>query len=321
MAAGHGPAPASVQPAVAAPCTPSTAPRPVPRVVPTISTPHPSKEPPPLLTAGRVAHQTGLIPKAVRLYEAHGLIDPPARTASGCGSPGAGTDSQRARPSSTPGVVATPPARPWPNSSTSTSRRQNAVSPNPSYSAPFSKTPATGAAMGHRTLACLGELCPVWKRATRGHPESRYRPIRSRLRSSLRRDALGRRGHRTRLRTPASSRPTTHRPDLVRRRRSPGPHPVKNRRPRIAYYHPALPAPGRAQDHFRWRGTLGAPERAARPALPAEPDHRHALAPVKGTGPQLVPKHDQGPVSESPETGPDPRLSRVGTTGFEPATP
>jgi len=36
-----------------------------------------------MLTIGRVAQQTGLTPKAVRLYETHGLIAPPARTASG----------------------------------------------------------------------------------------------------------------------------------------------------------------------------------------------------------------------------------------------
>nr|WSU77632.1 hypothetical protein OG499_33810 [Streptomyces anulatus] len=38
-------------------------------------------------------------------------------------------------------------------------------------------------------------------------------------------------------------------------------------------------------------------------------------------GPQLVPKNDQGPVSDCSETGPDLRLPPVGTTGFEPATP
>ncbi|MGW7610840.1 winged helix-turn-helix transcriptional regulator [Streptomyces sp. NPDC054766] len=43
--------------------------------------------------------------------------------------------------------------------------------------------------------------------------------------------------------------------------------------------------------------------------------------PSQGTGPQLVPKNDQGPVSDTSETGPDLRLSPVGTTGFEPATP
>ncbi|AVH60815.1 MULTISPECIES: heavy metal-responsive transcriptional regulator [Streptomyces] len=36
-----------------------------------------------MLTVGRVAAQTGLSPKAVRLYEANGLIDPPERTAAG----------------------------------------------------------------------------------------------------------------------------------------------------------------------------------------------------------------------------------------------
>ncbi|GLW46382.1 hypothetical protein Stsp02_20440 [Streptomyces sp. NBRC 14336] len=36
-----------------------------------------------MLTIGRVAQQTGLTPKALRLYEAHGLIAPPARTAAG----------------------------------------------------------------------------------------------------------------------------------------------------------------------------------------------------------------------------------------------
>ncbi|MDI3422277.1 heavy metal-responsive transcriptional regulator [Streptomyces luteolus] len=36
-----------------------------------------------MLTVGRIAARTGLSPKAVRLYEANGLIDPPERTASG----------------------------------------------------------------------------------------------------------------------------------------------------------------------------------------------------------------------------------------------
>lgn len=36
-----------------------------------------------MLTVGRIAAQTGLSPKAVRLYEANGLIDPPERTSSG----------------------------------------------------------------------------------------------------------------------------------------------------------------------------------------------------------------------------------------------
>ncbi|MCX5193103.1 site-specific integrase [Streptomyces sp. NBC_00249] len=35
----------------------------------------------------------------------------------------------------------------------------------------------------------------------------------------------------------------------------------------------------------------------------------------------LVPKNDQGAVLDCSKTAPDPRLSRVGTTGFEPATP
>ncbi|MET7714467.1 heavy metal-responsive transcriptional regulator [Streptomyces sp. NPDC005407] len=36
-----------------------------------------------MLTVGRIAAQAGLTPKAVRLYEAGGLIDPPERTAAG----------------------------------------------------------------------------------------------------------------------------------------------------------------------------------------------------------------------------------------------
>ncbi|MGP3923916.1 heavy metal-responsive transcriptional regulator [Streptomyces sp. 8N616] len=36
-----------------------------------------------MLTVGRIAAQTGLSPKAVRLYEANGLIAPPERTAAG----------------------------------------------------------------------------------------------------------------------------------------------------------------------------------------------------------------------------------------------
>jgi MerR family copper efflux transcriptional regulator len=35
------------------------------------------------LTIGEVAKQTGLSPKAIRLYEAHGLIPPPERTQAG----------------------------------------------------------------------------------------------------------------------------------------------------------------------------------------------------------------------------------------------
>ncbi|MFF9633271.1 hypothetical protein ACF1D2_01595 [Streptomyces bacillaris] len=37
--------------------------------------------------------------------------------------------------------------------------------------------------------------------------------------------------------------------------------------------------------------------------------------------PNPVPENDQEPVSDCSETGPDLRLSPVGTTGFEPATP
>ncbi|MCX4768270.1 hypothetical protein OG322_02335 [Streptomyces sp. NBC_01260] len=47
----------------------------------------------------------------------------------------------------------------------------------------------------------------------------------------------------------------------------------------------------------------------------------HPLTQVKDTGPHLVPRNDQGPVSNFSDTGPDLRLFRVGTTGFEPATP
>jgi DNA-binding transcriptional MerR regulator len=36
-----------------------------------------------MLTIGRVAEQTGLSPKAIRLYETGGLIDPPERTPAG----------------------------------------------------------------------------------------------------------------------------------------------------------------------------------------------------------------------------------------------
>ncbi|MFJ8934345.1 hypothetical protein ACIRL0_01310 [Streptomyces sp. NPDC102365] len=62
-------------------------------------------------------------------------------------------------------------------------------------------------------------------------------------------------------------------------------------------------------------------QRAPRTALAAEPDRDDPLTSVKGAGPQPVPKNDQGPVSDLSETGPDLRLSPVGTTGFEPATP
>ncbi|MEU8953137.1 hypothetical protein AB0C93_02405 [Streptomyces sp. NPDC048518] len=44
-----------------------------------------------------------------------------------------------------------------------------------------------------------------------------------------RRNPLGRRRNRSRLRTPAPPRPTAHRPDMVRRRRSPDPHPATHR--------------------------------------------------------------------------------------------
>ncbi|MFD5293633.1 hypothetical protein ACFWJU_00360 [Streptomyces mutabilis] len=36
---------------------------------------------------------------------------------------------------------------------------------------------------------------------------------------------------------------------------------------------------------------------------------------------KLVIENNQGPVSDGSKTGPDLRLSPVGTTGFEPATP
>ncbi|MCL8012167.1 hypothetical protein M1L21_13490 [Streptomyces sp. AS02] len=76
-------------------------------------------------------------------------------------------------------------------------------------------------------------------------------------------------------------------------------------RPRVTDHHPALPAPGRTRDPGRRGGALRAPQRAARTSLAAEPDRRDPLTPVKGAGPQLVPKNDQGPVSDASETGPD----------------
>ncbi|WP_425264133.1 site-specific integrase [Streptomyces caeruleatus] len=140
-------------------------------------------------------------------------------------------------------------------------------------------------------------------------------------RRPTRRHTLGRRGHQPRLRAPTPPRPPAHRTDLVRRRRSPGTRPATHRRPRLPDHHPALPAPGRTQDHGRRGGALRTPQRAPRTTLAAEPDRRDPLTWVKGAGPQLVPRNDQGPVSDTSETGPDLRLSPVGTTGFEPATP
>ncbi|MDX3520799.1 hypothetical protein [Streptomyces scabiei] len=68
-------------------------------------------------------------------------------------------------------------------------------------------------------------------------------------------------------------------------------------------------------------GTTWSPRSAPRTTLTAAPDRHDPLTPVKHAGPQLVPKNDQGPISDVSETGPDLRLSPVGTTGFEPATP
>ncbi|WP_322619845.1 site-specific integrase [Streptomyces acidicola] len=81
------------------------------------------------------------------------------------------------------------------------------------------------------------------------------------------------------------------------------------------YLHPDV------QDHGRRGRALRTPQRAARAALAAEPHRCDRLTPVKDAGPQPVPKNDQGPVSDASETGPELRLSPVGTTGFEPATP
>ncbi len=112
-----------------------------------------------------------------------------------------------------------------------------------------------------------------------------------------------------------------HWTDLVRRRRSPSTRPPQDRRPRVTDHHPALPAARRTQDHGRRGGALRTPQRGARTALAAEPYRRDPLTSVKGADPQLVPKNEQGPVSDGSETGPDLRLRKVGTTGFEPATP
>ncbi|CAK7279374.1 hypothetical protein SGPA1_10152 [Streptomyces misionensis JCM 4497] len=93
------------------------------------------------------------------------------------------------------------------------------------------------------------------------------------------------------------------------------------RYPKLPDHDPAIPAPRRTQDHGSRGGALRTPRRAPRTPLAAAPDRRDPLTPVKGAGPRLVPKNDQGPVSDASETGPDLRLSPVGTTGFEPATP
>ncbi|WP_245172984.1 tyrosine-type recombinase/integrase [Streptomyces achromogenes] len=71
----------------------------------------------------------------------------------------------------------------------------------------------------------------------------------------------------------------------------------------------------------RRRSTLRIPRPGPRPHSPPSPiglpgRHRGGSA-----GPQPVPKNDQRPASDSSEAGPDLRLSQVGTTGFEPATP
>nr|WP_232543903.1 tyrosine-type recombinase/integrase [Streptomyces buecherae] len=97
--------------------------------------------------------------------------------------------------------------------------------------------------------------------------------------------------------------------------------PPQHRRPRITDHHPALPAPGRTQAHGRRGSALRTLQRAPRTTPADKPSHQGSLTSVKDAGPQLVPRNGQGPVSEDSKTGPDLRLSRVGTTGFEPATP
>ncbi|WP_329030094.1 tyrosine-type recombinase/integrase [Streptomyces sp. NBC_01423] len=65
-------------------------------------------------------------------------------------------------------------------------------------------------------------------------------------------------------------------------------------------------------------GALRAPRSLSGPIVMTRRPVKDAGPPV---GPQLVPKNDQGPVSDGSETGPESRLRKVGTTGFEPATP
>ncbi|MGW7279636.1 hypothetical protein ACWGIV_15275, partial [Streptomyces sp. NPDC054844] len=51
-------------------------------------------------------------------------------------------------------------------------------------------------------------------------------------------------------------------------------------------------------EHLRRHG-LRTPERVPRTTLTAEPDRRDPLTSVKGAGPHLVRKNDQGPVSDA----------------------
>ncbi len=82
-------------------------------------------------------------------------------------------------------------------------------------------------------------------------------------RRAARRDALGRGGHRARVRTPAPPRPVTHRADLDGRRRGPRACAAEDRRAPLADHDAALPAPGRRLGRIR-RHSLTAYLRAPR---------------------------------------------------------
>ncbi len=90
---------------------------------------------------------------------------------------------------------------------------------------------------------------------------------------------------------------------------------------RIAHHHAAVPAPRCPPDHRRRRRPHRSPQRAPRSTVPVEPDRGRPLTRSSCVGPQVVPRNDQGAVSDRSETAPDLRLRKVGTTGFEPATP
>ncbi|MFF3863165.1 tyrosine-type recombinase/integrase [Streptomyces sp. NPDC002209] len=79
--------------------------------------------------------------------------------------------------------------------------------------------------------------------------------------------------------------------------------------------------PRRRPDHGSWRRTVCAPHGAPCTSFAASHGRCRRLTHSDRSGPQLVPKNDQGAVPDCSETAPDLRLFRVGTTGFEPATP
>ncbi len=77
--------------------------------------------------------------------------------------------------------------------------------------------------------------------------------------------------------------------------------------------HGSLPTAQR--DHVCRGGTLRVPRSLPSPSVVTRRPRSRVPAPIRS------PKNDQGAVSEDLRNRPDLRLSRVGTTGFEPATP